>query len=136
MLKALVLGAALCLAMPAVAQEKEEGKAVTVNYVKFKRGKIDRVNEIESKYFNPASEKVGFRPIIIRMVTGEWDRAYVFPMPLGMATLDYKSTKEYDAWLVEIDKLAGSKGMAQKLLAEWAEAVDHERSDVGFSDQK
>lgn len=137
MMKALMLAASVCLMVaPAAAQEKEDGKAVTVQYVKFKAGTITRVSEIEHKYFDPASEKVGFRPIIIRMVTGEWDRAYIFPMPNGMATLDYKSTKEQAAWMAEVDNLAGGKGMAQKLLAEWDAAVDHQRSDVGFSDQK
>lgn len=136
MFKALLLGAAICLATPAIAQEKETGKAVTVNYVKFKPGTIDRVSEIESKYFDPAAEKLGIRPIIIRMASGEWDREYIFPMKGGMADLDYKTTKENIAWMAEVDAMAGGKGMALKLLAEWNAAVDRQRNEFGFSDQK
>ncbi|MBX9730461.1 MAG: hypothetical protein K2X59_03965 [Sphingomonas sp.] len=136
MFKALILSVAICLSAPAIAQEKEAGKAVTINYVKFKAGTIDRVSEIESKYFDPAAEKLGIKPVIIRMASGEWDRTYVFPLPGGMASLDYKTTKEQVAWLAEVDSMAGGKGMAQKLLAEWNAAVDHQRSEFGFSNQK
>lgn len=136
MFKVIALGAALCLASPALAQEKQVGKAVSVQFVKFKPNTIERINEIESKYFDPAAEKLGIKPIIIKMTTGEWDREYIFPMPGGMAELDFKSTKEQEAWLAGVDALAGGKGMAQKLLTEWNAAVDHQRSELGFSDQK
>lgn len=136
MMKMFLAVACAALAVPAAAQEREAGTAVAVNLVKFKAGAIERVNEIEKKYFDPASRTVGNSPIIIRMASGEWDREYIFPMKGGMAELDYKSTKEFDAWKAEVDRLAGGKGMADKLMAEWNAAVDHQRTDYGFSDQK
>ena len=135
-MKSIVFGLALlATAVPAFAQERETGKAVAVNLVKFKAGTIDRVNEIERKYFDPAAEKLGIKPIIIRMASGEWDREYIFPMK-GMSDLDYKTTKENIAWMAEVDTLAGGKGMALKLLAEWNAAVDRQRTEYGFSDAK
>lgn len=136
MLKQLIAASLLAgLAMPAVAQEREPGKPVAVQYVKFKPEALDRVSEIESKYFDPAAEKLGIRPIIIHMSSGDWDRVYLFPMK-AMADLDYRSTPEEKAWRAEVDKLAGGAGMAQKLLAEWNAAVVRDKRDFGFSDQK
>lgn len=123
------------LALPAAAQERVPGKAVTVHFVKFKSGSLDRVDEIERKYFDPAAEKLGIRPIIIRMASGDWDRQYIFPMK-AMADLDYASTPEEKAWLAEVDRLAGGAGMAQKLLIEWNAAIVRDKRDYGFSDQK
>lgn len=123
------------MALPAAAQEREPGKAVAVHYVKFKPGSLDRINEIEHKYFDPAAEKVGIRPIIIRMASGDWDRQYIFPMK-SMGDLDYTSTPENKAWLAEVDKLAGAPGSVKKLLAEWESAVVRDKYDFGFSDQK
>lgn len=133
--QALLIGA-LCCAIPAIAQERVPGKAVSISYVKFKPNMADRINEIESKYFDPAAEKIGTRPIVIRMASGEWDREYIFPMRGGMAELDFKTNKDNDAWMAEVDRLAGGAGMAKKLLAEWDAAVDHQKSEYGFSDQK
>ena len=136
-MKHVVLGLALiAAALPVTAQEREPGKAVSISFVKFKPNMIDRVNEIESKYFDPADEKLGIKPVIIRMASGDWDREYIFPMKGGMADLDYKTTKDNIAWMAEVDALAGGKGMAVKLLAEWNAAVDHQRTEYGFSDAK
>lgn len=134
MIRAIVAGLCLAIAVPAFAQEKEPGKAVNVNFVKFKPGMTKRINEIESKYFDPAAAKFGIKPIIIRMTSGEWDRGYVFPLSGGMADLDYQSTKEQVAWMAEVDRLAGGTGMARKLLDEWNAAVDRQRNDFGFMD--
>ncbi|WP_367896668.1 hypothetical protein, partial [Mycoplasmopsis synoviae] len=60
----------LLIAAPAAAQEKQDGKAVQVELIKFKAGTIDRVDEIESKYFDPAARKIGFSPVVIRFQTG------------------------------------------------------------------
>lgn len=136
MIRTILTVAALGLALPAAAQEKRDGHAVTVNFVKFKANTIDRIDEIERKYFDPAAEKLGIRPLIIRMASGEWDREYIFPMTGGMADLDFKSTKENEAWMAEVDRLAGGPGMAKKLLAEWGAAVERDRSEYGFSDKK
>lgn len=123
------------LALPAGAQEREPGQPVAVHFVKFKPGSLDRISEIESKYFDPAADKVGIRPIIIRMASGDWDREYIFPMK-SMGDLDYITTPENKAWLAEVDKLAGGPGSAQKLLAEWGGAIVRDKHDFGFSDQK
>lgn len=136
MIKQVFAAAMLALvAMPAAAQERTPGKAVQIHYVRFKPGTAERVDEIERKYFDPAAEKLGIRPIIIRMASGEWDKQYIFPMK-AMADLDYRDTPEEKAWLAEVDKLAGAPGSAQKLLAEWNAAVASDKRDFGFSDQK
>jgi hypothetical protein len=131
----LALGCLLVVA-PAAAQEKADGKAVSIDFVKFKPNTVDRIDEIERKYFDPAAEKFGFRPTVIRFATGEWDREYIFPMPGGMADLGYKTTKEQIAWMAEVDRLAGGPGMGKKLLAEWDAAVERRSTDIGFSDAK
>lgn len=112
--------------------ERQPGKAVNINLVKFKPGKIERINEIENKYFNPAAEKVGIKPVTIRMMSGEWDRQYIFPMPGGMAELDFRGTKEQAAWMAELDRLAGGPGTGEKLLAEWNAAVDRQTTEYGY----
>ncbi|MGJ3649024.1 hypothetical protein ACLB0R_11190 [Sphingomonas sp. GlSt437] len=126
----------LLIAAPAAAQEKQDGKAVQVELIKFKAGTIDRVDEIESKYFDPAARKIGFSPVVIRFQTGPWDREYIFPMTGGMADLDYKATKDQIAWLAEVDRLAGGPGSAKKLLAEFDAAIERSTTDVGFSSQR
>lgn len=136
MIRATLALACLAFAMPAAAQERTPGKAVAINFVKFKPGATERIDEIERKYFDPAAEKLGIRPMIIRMASGQWDREYIFPMKGGMAELDYTTTKEQVAWLAEVDRLAGGAGMAKKLLAEWNSLVDRQTNDFGFSDQK
>ncbi|MFX7887131.1 hypothetical protein ABTK21_19680, partial [Acinetobacter baumannii] len=77
----------LAFAVPAAAQEKEDGKAVTVEFIKFKPGAAARIDEIETKSFDPAARKFGFSPLVVRFATGQWDREYIFPMPGGMADL-------------------------------------------------
>jgi len=134
MRKALMIAAIISLAAPAVAQEKQAGKPVMVRLVKFKPGTIDRIDEIERKYFDPAAEKLGIRPIIIHMISGSWDRQYIFPMSGGMASLDYKENKADIAWRAELDQRAGGHAAAQKLLEEWGQAVANESSEFGFSD--
>lgn len=136
MIRAVVAVALVAIAVPGGAEERMPGKAVAVNYVKFKPGTTDRVDEIERKYFDPASEKVGNRPIVIRMASGEWDREYIFPLRGGMAQLDFRTSKEDEAFEAEIDRLAGGAGMAKKLLAEWGAAVERQKTEFGFSDQK
>ena len=136
MIRAVLALACLTLTLPAAAQERTPGKAVTVTFVKFKPGAAERIDEIESKYFDPAAEKFGIRPVIIRMASGQWDREYIFPMKGGMAELDYTTTKEQVAWLAEVDRLAGGAGMAKKLLAEWNSLIDRQTNEFGFSDQK
>jgi len=130
-----VLGG-LLLAAPLAAQEKVDGKPVSIDFIKFKPNTTDRVDEIEKKYFDPAAEKFGFRPTVIRFATGSWDREYIFPLPGGLADLGLKTTKEQIAWMAEVDRLAGGPGTGKKLLDEWNAAVERRSSDIGFSDAK
>lgn len=125
----------MLFAAPVAAQEKQEGKPVSVELVTFKPNSIDRVNEIEQKYFDPAAAKVGIPPIIVRLVTGPWDRLYLFPLS-SMGDLDYKYTKQEAAWLTEVDKLAGGSGTGMKLLQEWNSYTERSQREVGFSNAK
>lgn len=131
----------MLIAAPAVAQDKaapvkEDGKAVAVEYVKFKQGSLDRIDEIEAKYFDPAARKTGISPLVIRFNTGPWDREYIFPMPGGMADLDYRMSPSNAAWLAEVDRLAGGPGAGRKLLAEFDSNIERVSTDVGFSSQR
>jgi hypothetical protein len=125
---------------PSAAQMKVEkwgGTPVYVIMVKFKAGKIARVDEIESKYFGPAAAKVGYgTPTIVHFVAGEWDREYIFPMADGMAGLTYKTSDRDIAFMTAIGKIAGNPADAQKISDEWDAAVDHSTSYIGFSDTK
>jgi len=131
----LVLGCP-ALTAPATAQEKEDGKAVRIEYIKFKPNTEARVDEIEAKYFDPAARKMGFSPMVVRFKTGPWDRLYVFPLVEGMAALDYKSTKTGAGWMAEVDRLAGGPGSAKKLLAEFGNDIERSSTDLGFMGQR
>ncbi len=137
---AVVAVAALAISAPAAAQMKAvkwAGKPVFVIMVKFKPSTIDRIDEIETKYFAPAAQTVGYgQPTIVNFVAGDWDREYIFPMIDGMDGLAYKMTDRGVAFMTAIGKIAGSPAAAKKINDEWDASVDHSTSYIGFSDGK
>lgn len=142
-MKIVTLSAALLLSattFPAAAQMKVEkwaGTPVYIIMVKFKAGKTPRVDEIETKYFGPAAAKVGYgMPTIVRFLSGEWDREYIFPMVDGVAGMAYKTSDRDVAFMTAIGKIAGNPADAKKISEEWDAAVDRSTSYVGYSDSK
>lgn len=114
---------------------KAEGVASSIYYVRFKAGSAARVEELETKFFIPASKSLGRDGVkVVNMETGPWHRIYIFPLVGGMASLDWKLSADDIKWRKALDAIPGSPG-AKKLLEDWNAAVERSENHLGFLQQ-
>ena len=136
-----VLGAALTLALTAMAQDDEGGpvtqgedaKYIEATAVKFKAGKRERAMEIISEYFAPAGEKAGVPPplMVLHMQTGRWDMVIIWGLEGGMADLEWYRSPNDIKWFAALAEMAGGEEEAGAIWQEYISSVANSTSEVG-----
>jgi len=136
-----VTTALVMFAVPAIAQEEDEGpqtqgddaKYISVTHVDFKPGKREGAMEIISEYFMPAGQNAGLPgPIlVIHYQTGKWDAAFVWEMEGGMADLEWYRSEGDIKWWAALAELAGGDEQAGEIMKKWQSSVASTLTEVG-----
>ena len=136
-----VLGTALMFALPAAAQDDDDGpvtqgedaKYVEATAVKFKPGTRERAMEIIAEYFSPASVKAGVSEplMVLHMQTGRWDMVVIWGLEGGMADLEWYRSPEDIKWFAALSELAGGEDKASALWDEYVSSVADSTTEVG-----
>ncbi len=91
---------------------------------------LDRMD----KYFNPAREKAGMKPITVHYLhNGQYDMLLVLDMPGGMATFDTHRNDTRVAFQAALLEIAGSEEALAKMREEGDKLVEGTRSIYSHS---
>lgn len=117
------------------AQQAENVTWASVVMTRFHTGKRARALEIIKNYFAKADQMSGNKSGVhgIHLDTGEWDVIYVFPMKSGPGELAMRNSPEGEKWMAQMEKLAGSREAAQKLIDEFDTLIAMQVTQVGHA---
>jgi hypothetical protein len=130
----------LTTATDAQAQESPEPQRYenvdwnNVVMVDFKPGKRGRALEIIREHYVPASEEAGTpMPVMIEMMSGEYDLMFVWMMDDGPSEMTWERSPESIAWRSALVDMMGSEEETEKLQDEYSSLINRSISYIGFS---
>ena len=136
-----VVSALFLLAVPAIAQDDDEGpqtqgddaKYLSITYVEFKTGQRETGMVIINEHFVPATEKAGISPpmLAVHFQTGKWDAAFIWEMEGGMADLEWYRSPDDIKWFEALAELEGSMEEAEAVWQSYLDTVAHAQTEVG-----
>lgn len=122
--------AALCLAVPAAAQEAEEARTTyEVRFLDLAPGADNEWMELFENTFAPARRAAGLPvPTVHWLMTGPWDIMMLIEMPDGMATMDSHNPPTGTAFRQALQTQVGSEEALEELFKKTRKLVKDARS--------